>query len=111
MSLLPLDQLRFDLFKNCVNTRFLVEVTPGNTAELELVEAEITGDSLQSKPSPRYESFSLTFRSEASGQLPQRTYRFKQPQIGEFDLFIVPVAAEGRAILYQAVFNRLLPST
>ena len=109
MNPTPLDLLSFATFREQLNSRFRVEVSPTRTIELELIEAEFigkteNGDSMR----PKYENFSLIFRGTAEQRLAQATYRFTHPKIGGFDLFIVPIAAEGGTIRYQAVFNRLL---
>jgi hypothetical protein len=56
----------------------------------------------------QYENFSLLFHGAQSQPLGQGTYSFEHPQIGSFDLFIVPIAAENGQLHYQAVFNRLV---
>lgn len=57
--------------------------------------------------SPRHECFSLAFSAPKGEPLPQGTYTFAHPQLGHFDLFVVPtmaVAHEERAI---AIINRI----
>ena len=109
MQPVPLDQLSFVTFANLVNTRFRVEVASATTVELELIAAESTGDADRDRSTvPRYENFSLLFAGPTAQALPQRTYLFEHDQLGAFDLFIVPIAAEKGTIRYQAVFNRLL---
>lgn len=109
MNQTPLDQLSFATFRDLVKTRFRVEVAPARTVELELVEAELVGKSASDAPNrPRQESFSIIFSGANKDRLGQKTYRFSHDKIGSFDLFIVPIAAEGETIRYQAVFNRLL---
>ena len=110
MNQVPLDQLSFATFKELLKTRFRVEVSPATTVELELIEAEFTGEAAKDKSNaPMYQNFSLNFAGPAAPPLMQRTYLFEHDKIGAFDLFIVPMAAEGGTIRYQAVFNRLLP--
>lgn len=54
---------------------------------------------------PRPNPFTLDFTGPAP-LLPQATYAFSHPDLGDFDLFIVPVGptAEG-GYSYQALFN------
>ncbi len=105
-----IDLLNFATFQALVKTRFCVEVAPTVMVELELIEAEITSERAQNRSSaPRHESFSLIFAGAAEDRLAQKTYRLRHEKIGLFDLFIVPIAAEGETIRYQAVFNRLIP--
>lgn len=49
--------------------------------------------------------FSVLFRGTQS--LPQATYPFSHPQMGNFPLFIVPMAQDDASFAYQAVFHRL----
>jgi hypothetical protein len=39
--------------------------------------------------------------------LPQGTYAFAHDDLGEFDLFIVPIGQAPGVFQYQAVFNRV----
>ncbi|RWC40379.1 MAG: hypothetical protein EOS55_28005 [Mesorhizobium sp.] len=48
--------------------------------------------------------FSLLFRGPREIALPQATYRFTGEN-GTHEIFIVPVAADATARLYEAVFN------
>lgn len=53
---------------------------------------------------PRAETFSLSFNLPAEG-LPQATYRLQHPNLGEFDLFLVPEADSKTSL--HAVINRI----
>lgn len=54
------------------------------------------------------ENFSIRFTHDAEAPLTQGTYRFSHPQMGDFDLFIVPQPASAARCGYVAVFNRLV---
>jgi hypothetical protein len=62
---------------------------------------------LAPKPFPGMlrEPFSLLFKSMSQIILPQKIYRLENPALGALDIFLVPVARDGPAIVYQAVFN------
>ena len=51
------------------------------------------------------EPFSLLFRNEAAILFPQRTYGMKHDALGEFGIFLVPIARNRGGFIYQAVFN------
>jgi hypothetical protein len=51
------------------------------------------------------ERFSVQFRGPEKIFLPQDTYRITHEQMGDFDLFLVPVAREELGFRYEAVFN------
>jgi hypothetical protein len=53
----------------------------------------------------REHPFNLTFRGPLSPLLPQRTYRLVHPQLGELELFLVPLGPQGGEQRYEAVFN------
>lgn len=94
-------QLTNQNFRDCLHTRFLMEVAPGGTVPLELVE--IT----EGNYSPRLENFSLFFRGPLSPFYPQRIYRLSHEELGEMEIFLVPVGPDSNGMRYEAVFNRL----
>ena len=49
--------------------------------------------------------FSLFFHHQAVLVIPQQTYPFRHPRLGNFDMFVVPVARDAQGFVYQAVFN------
>lgn len=49
--------------------------------------------------------FSLVFTGPVEPLLPQRIYRMVHDDLGEFDIFIVPIARDGTGARYEAVFN------
>jgi hypothetical protein len=91
--------LNYGLFAPLVDCEF--EVRPHDPAAapmpIRLIEV------LLASHSPQHEQFSLLWESEAV--LAQGTYRFRQAQAGEFDIFIVPIGRGAGATRYEAVFN------
>jgi hypothetical protein len=109
MDLVPLEQLRFESFAGLVKTNFRVWVSEQDALSLELTE--ITTPSVVSTGGPngpKYENFALLFRGPADRLLAQQIYLFESPQIGRFELFIVPVSRDPDGARYQATFNRLV---
>lgn len=49
--------------------------------------------------------FSLLFKSASPVILPQKIYKLRNSAIGSVDMFLVPVAQDAGAIVYQAVYN------
>jgi hypothetical protein len=100
-----LDQLTFTTFDRLVDTAFVVRAPTGLRTVL-LAAAE-------KLPSPTDDhsgsgdSFSLTFRHGTGALLTQDTYTFYHSRIGEFEMFMVPVARAVGGQQYEAVFNRL----
>ena len=94
--------LRLDHFASHVNETFKVEIEHVN-AHLVLVEAR----PLPYRPVAGIvrEPFSLLFRHESAVLFPQRTYNMKHEVMGEFGIFLVPVARDRDGFIYQALFN------
>jgi hypothetical protein len=93
-------------FSQHVNTNYRVNVAEAAPIELELLEvkphvsAPIEPDGM--------ERFQIYFRGPANIFLPQGTYSFSHERMGDFDLFLVPVAKEESGFRYEAVFNYYL---
>jgi hypothetical protein len=67
----------------------------------ELVEVE----GLPSMPADD-DSFSMTFRAAGRSSLPQATYRLHHEDLGELDVFLVPIRQDEGGLYLQAIFNR-----
>lgn len=57
-----------------------------------------------------YECFTMVFSGANEQQLEQGTYTFKSEKLGDFLLFIVPIARDEKGMTYEAVINRELAS-
>ena len=71
--------------------------------ELQLIDVK----ELPAQPgAPRAKPFSLVFGGPRQPFLEQRTYRLSHADLGELDIFLVPIgySAQG-GFLYEAVFN------
>ncbi|QAU24848.1 hypothetical protein EO087_13315 [Dyella sp. M7H15-1] len=49
--------------------------------------------------------FSLTFHHGAAIVFPQKVYPMRHDSLGEFGIFLVPIARNRDGFLYQAIFN------
>ncbi|BFI95148.1 MAG: hypothetical protein RSP_06580 [Rhodanobacter sp.] len=49
--------------------------------------------------------FSLLFHHASAILFPQRIYQMESPGIGDFGIFLVPVARNQDGFIYQAIFN------
>ncbi len=99
-----LENLNVQTFAEQLNTKFTIPVSDSDALVLELIKAEDTGSS------PRQEQFSLIFRGPADRAIPQGTYRMEHDNLGQMNLFLVPVAKQEDGMHYQAVFNRFRES-
>ncbi|WP_407059827.1 DUF6916 family protein [Cucumibacter marinus] len=66
---------------------------------LELIEVKAMGSGMREGG-----AFSLLWRGPNEPALPQATYRVTQAELGEIDLFLVPVAQFEDGFRYEAVF-------
>lgn len=94
--------LRLDHFAGHLNETFKVEIDHMN-APFVLVEA---------RPLPYQpiaglvrEPFSLLFRNASAVLFAQRTYTMSHDSMGEFGIFLVPIARDRDGFIYQALFN------
>jgi ribosomal protein L13 len=89
-------------FNPHLNTKFEIHTDALGVVEAELVE--ITGEKYENQ-----ESFSLIFSTPKDKVFEQKIYKIKHPQMGEMDLFMVPIASSQKDEMhYQVVFSRLL---
>jgi hypothetical protein len=73
---------------------------------LELELASVTGVSLHDPASDRSRiPFSVVFHGPLDPVLPQRIYRLRDDELGDLDIFIVPIGPEGEAMQYEAIFT------
>ncbi|MGA7317909.1 MAG: hypothetical protein WBX22_28535 [Silvibacterium sp.] len=54
------------------------------------------------------EQFSLFFTGTASLSLQQGMYKLIHPQMGECELFLVPIGPDGANMRYEAAFSRFI---
>jgi hypothetical protein len=103
-----LDQLNVEDFSEHVNAPFRIHVEPGDSLELELIEARPIGPPPSSdREGGRRQSFSLIFRGPTARLLDQRIYPVEHPRLGTLGIFLVPLGSEGdpKGWHYQAIFN------
>lgn len=95
------DLLTHETFSRHANTKFRVQLEAANPVELELVEIS------ELRLSPGQEQFALVFRGPNEMFLGQGGRSFEHDQMGQFELFIVPIRQDQQGYYYEAVFNRL----
>jgi len=93
--------LTHDAFAQQANSKFQVEVDENTGVELELAEVS------ELKVYPQQEEFVLLFRGPVDVFLGQGARNFSHDQMGQFELFIVPVRQDAQGFYYEAVFNRI----
>ena len=103
-----MDELRwltFDLFENRVGEEF--EVALPSDGRVALV---LTGAREGSEPGGRgpegepRRQFSLDFGGPREPVLPQATYAVRHDQLGDLELFLVPMGQDEEGMTYEAAF-------
>ncbi|HEX5704269.1 MAG TPA: hypothetical protein VFX97_13790 [Pyrinomonadaceae bacterium] len=89
-------------FSTHVGTQFTVALTQG---ELSLTLAEVKAYTPLEGEQPGMERFSAFFDGPPDLLLQQRTYQLRHEQMGEFDIFLTPIAGDSKRFRYEAVFN------
>ena len=97
------------MFEPCLGTKFAIHAFSGEgedqvkvAIELELVEAtELPPSSTNPKHNLRQDPFSLIFEGPKDALLEQGTYTFQHDQLGELEMFMVPVGVAE----YEVIFN------
>jgi hypothetical protein len=93
--------LTHDEFSQHVNTRFQVQIDDGTTIEMELAEIS------ELKVHPNQEEFAVVFRGPSNAFLQQGIRSVTHEQMGQFELFLVPIQQDTQGFYYEAVFNRV----
>jgi len=90
-----------ETFAQCEAKEYRVKLEDGESLTLELAEARAL--ELPTKGGAR-EQFSLLFNGPAEPLLPQAIYTLENAELGTIEIFLVPVAADGEGVDYEAVF-------
>ena len=93
--------LTHEEFTKNANTKFQVQIDENTQVDLELTSIS------ELKLYPQQEEFALEFRGPSNMFLGQGVRNFAHDQMGQFELFIVPIKQDAQGFYYEAVFNRL----
>lgn len=93
--------LTHEEFTKHANTKFQVQADENTQVELDLTAVS------ELKLHPQQEEFALQFRGPLNIFLGQGLRNFTHDQMGQFELFIVPIKQNEQGFYYEAVFNRL----
>jgi hypothetical protein len=95
-----LEQLRLEDFSGKIGEKFQLRLDSGETAEIELIEAAGTGGNPLKRP-----PFSIVFRVPEDAIHEQKIYRLEHAELGEMDLFLVPLGPGETGMRWEAVFT------
>lgn len=95
-----MDQPTLAQYRSALKSKFSIRgVEPA--LELELEEVQDGGRS------GGYESFALRFRGPGGRFVPQQAVPLTHPELGDIDMFLVPIGVDADGYRYEAVFNRM----
>ena len=89
-------------FSQHVGTPFRVTRLP---MEIDLTLVDVERYESKANEQKGLERFSVFFSGVHDAFLPQAIYHLQHEQMGEFEIFIVPIAREDNCYRYEAVFN------
>ena len=95
--------LTADEFSKHVNTRFRTTLDAETRADLELVDVKAYTSKHEEQSG--MERFSVYFNGPPDPLLPQKLYTFQHDEMGEFEVFLVPLSRNEEGSGYEAVFN------
>src|SRR5215217_7725011 len=96
-----MEVLTHEEFAKNANTKFQVQGDENTQVELELTAIS------EIKLHPQQEEFAIVFRGPSELFLDQGVRNFTHDQMGQFELFIVPIKRDEQGVYYEAIFNRL----
>lgn len=86
-----------------LNTTFRFEAEGLAPIDLKLVA--VTPKKIEPHEQAGMERFSAMFTGPLDVFLPQQLYRVSHPDMGEFEIFLVPLGKEADYLRYEAVYN------
>ena len=100
-----LDWLTYDTFARRAGERFDVTVTDGPALPMVLAEAtEGTEPGGRGPDGQERLQFSLVFRGPSAPVLRQGSYGLAHAELGELELFLVPLGPDSEGMRYEAAF-------
>jgi hypothetical protein len=94
------EQVPYAAFAEHIGSTFTIYYNAEATLQVHLASAT----ELQA-PTPEGHSFQLIFQSHQREYLPQGSFRFSHPALGEQQIFIVPIGPNAQGMRYEAIFN------
>ena len=94
-------------FSQHLNTKFRVKLDLPALAErqVELELVKVKGYAHKAEEHSGMERFSVYFQGPADIQMSQHVYTLDHDSMGEFEIFLVPIAKNDQGFQYEAVFN------
>lgn len=99
---MDIGDVKHETFAGREGQHFSIKFSDG---ELDLELAEVTEAPEHWGRSERREPFSVMFHGPLEHVLPQRVWPLEHEELGQIEIFLVPLGPEGSAMRYQAVFS------
>lgn len=99
----PPGNLGHEPFEDCLDDTFVIEVEGGE--EVEVTMAEVSDRGKAPGEAERDRAFSVVFRGPEGVRIPQGVHRLRHPELGEMDLFLVPIGPDEDGPRFEAVFS------
>ncbi len=90
-------------FENTHHTEFIIQFNSQTSVIGTLIE--IKPINVQGLKTEQREPFSLIFEIPGDTIYEQNTYPVHNKELGEFNLFLVPIGADENGVRYEAVFT------
>ena len=99
---MQLEELQQARFTELLNSDFQVFDDPATAFAVRLVEVN------DRATTPHQEVFTLLFHGPTKNFIGQGIHKLKHKDLGEIDIFLVPVGQDKDGFQYEAIFNRLV---
>jgi hypothetical protein len=100
-----IDWLTYDHFAGHVGDVFGISAADGPDVPVTLVEATQGAELGGPGPAGQHRrQFSLVFHAPTSEVWHQGTYELRHQDLGELELFLVPIGTDAEGVLYEAAF-------
>jgi hypothetical protein len=97
-----LETFTLDTFASHVGETFRLSADGPATVDVVLTDA---AELPMASARPGRAPFSLVFQGPPARVYPQGIYQLEHPGVGSFELFLVPIGADGEGVRYEAVFT------
>lgn len=91
-----------DEYAACLNTDFMVEVSPELKVSMKLTEVTELSERFHQQ------SFSLIFTAPDNTLAGQGQFSVEHETLGTIELFMVPIGKDSKGMLFQSLFNKLM---
>jgi hypothetical protein len=99
------ENYKFEDYQARLNQEFSIETQPGTWVAATLVEASELDYQYAVEGEAGRRSFSIVFRTQGEAQLTQRIYTVRHEEMGERQIFLVPLEPDEQGARCEAVFT------